>query len=43
MPENMNTDFHCVAFVQALDAQDTENRNLTEGGVSQSISERAKN
>ena len=28
MPENLNTDFHFVAFVQALDAQDIGERQI---------------
>lgn len=30
MPENLNTDFHFVAFVQAPDAQDIEKRRIVE-------------
>ena len=30
MPENLNTNFHFVAFVQAPDAQDIEKRRIVE-------------
>ena len=30
MPENLNTDFHFVAFVQAPDSQDIEKRRIVE-------------